>query len=63
MASLIVRDSKNGRVKEIELNKRRFTIGKSDWNDLVLPRESVSRTSVVQRTVLLARALEELNDA
>jgi len=45
--SLIVRDVKNGRVKEIELTKRRFTIGKSDWNDLVLPRDSVSREHCV----------------
>jgi pilus assembly protein CpaF len=45
--SLIVRDQKNGRVKEIELQKRRFTIGKSDWNDLVLPRDSVSREHCV----------------
>ena len=47
MPSLIVRDVKNGRVKEIELTKRRFTIGKSDWNDLVLPRDSVSREHCV----------------
>lgn len=47
MPSLIVRDQKNGRVKEIELAKRRFTIGKSDWNDLVLPREGVSREHCV----------------
>jgi pilus assembly protein CpaF len=47
MPSLIVRDVKNGRVKEIDLSKRRFTIGKSDWNDLVLPRESVSREHCV----------------
>jgi pilus assembly protein CpaF len=45
--SLIVRDVKNGRVKEIELAKRRFTIGKSDWNDLVLPRDLVSREHCV----------------
>ena len=47
MPSLIVRDVKNGRVKEIELTKRRFTIGKSDWNDLVLPRDSISREHCV----------------
>lgn len=47
MPSLIVRDVKNGRVKEIELTKRRFTIGKSDWNDLVLPRDLVSREHCV----------------
>jgi len=47
LPSLIVRDVKNGRVKEIELAKRRFTIGKSDWNDLVLPRDSVSREHCV----------------
>lgn len=47
MPSLIVRDVKNGRVKEIELTKRRFTIGKSDWNDLVLPRDGVSREHCV----------------
>lgn len=47
MPSLIVRDVKNGRVKEIELTKRRFTIGKSDWNDLVLPRDAVSREHCV----------------
>jgi pilus assembly protein CpaF len=51
MASLIVRDSKNGRVKEVELAKRRFTIGRSDYNDLVLPRDSVSR----EHCVLLER--------
>ncbi|MCO5168580.1 MAG: Flp pilus assembly complex ATPase component TadA [Planctomycetes bacterium] len=47
MASLIVRDTKNGRVKEVELAKRRFTVGRSDWNDLVLPRDSVSREHCV----------------
>jgi pilus assembly protein CpaF len=47
MPSLIVRDSRNGRVKEIPLRKRRFTIGKSDWNDLVLPRESIAREHCV----------------
>jgi pilus assembly protein CpaF len=47
MPSLIVRDSKNGRVKEIPLRKRRFTIGKSDWNDLVLPRETIAREHCV----------------
>ncbi|MGE0706453.1 MAG: ATPase, T2SS/T4P/T4SS family [Planctomycetota bacterium] len=47
MPSLIVRDVKNGRVKEIELSKKRFTIGKSDWNDLVLPRDDVSREHCV----------------
>jgi pilus assembly protein CpaF len=41
--SLIVRDTKNGRVKEVDLAKRRFTVGRSDMNDLVLPRDSVSR--------------------
>ena len=47
MPSLIVRDSKNGRVKEVELSKRRFSIGRSDHNDLVLPRDSVSREHCV----------------
>jgi pilus assembly protein CpaF len=47
MPSLIVRDSRNGRVKEIPLRKRRFTIGKSDWNDLVLPRETIAREHCV----------------
>ena len=47
MASLIVRDAKNGKVKEIPLNKRRFTIGKSDWNDLVLPREPIAKEHCV----------------
>ena len=47
MASLIVRDTKNGRVKEVELQKRRFTIGRSDFNDLVLPRDEVSREHCV----------------
>src|SRR3954454_17072726 len=47
MPSLIVRDSKNGGVKEIPLRKRRFTIGKSDWNDLVLPRETIAREHCV----------------
>ena len=47
MPSLIVRDVKNGRVKEIELSKRRFTIGKNDLNDLVLSREGVSREHCV----------------
>lgn len=47
MPSLIVRDVKNGRVKEVELSKRRFTIGKSDFNDLVLPRDGVSREHCV----------------
>ena len=47
MPSLIVRDTKNGRVKEVELTKRRFTVGRSDWNDLVLPRDSVSREHCV----------------
>ena len=43
MPSLLVRDTKSGKVKEVDLQKRRFTIGKSDWNDLVLPRDGVSR--------------------
>jgi len=47
MPTLIVRDQKNGRVKEVELEKRRFTIGRSDYNDLVLPRDSVSREHCV----------------
>ncbi|MCW8140039.1 MAG: Flp pilus assembly complex ATPase component TadA [Planctomycetota bacterium] len=47
MASLLVRDTKNGRVKEVDLAKRRFTVGRSDWNDLVLPRDSVSREHCV----------------
>jgi pilus assembly protein CpaF len=47
MPSLIVRDTKNGRVKEVDLQKRRFTVGRSDWNDLVLPRDSVSREHCV----------------
>ena len=47
MASLIVRDTKNGKVKELELQKRRFTIGRSDFNDLVLPRDEVSREHCV----------------
>jgi pilus assembly protein CpaF len=40
---LVIRDSRNGKVKEISLNRSRFTIGKSDWNDLVLPRKTISR--------------------
>jgi len=47
MASLIVRDSKNGRVKEIQLTKRRFTIGSSDYNDLVLSRSGVAKEHCV----------------
>jgi pilus assembly protein CpaF len=47
MPSLIIRDVRNGRVKEIDLTKKRFTIGKSDFNDLVLPREGVSREHCV----------------
>jgi pilus assembly protein CpaF len=44
---LVIRDSRNGKVKEISLNRSRFTIGKSDWNDLVLPRKSISREHCV----------------
>ncbi|MEZ6188934.1 MAG: ATPase, T2SS/T4P/T4SS family [Planctomycetota bacterium] len=47
MPSLIVRDSKNGRVKEIQLTKRRFTIGSSDYNDLVLTRSGVAKEHCV----------------
>ena len=47
MPSLIVRDSKNGRVKEIQLTKRRFTIGSSDYNDLVLTRDGVAKEHCV----------------
>lgn len=43
MPILMIRDSRNGKVKEIPLNRSRFTIGKSDWNDLVLPRKTISR--------------------
>lgn len=43
MPILVIRDSRNGKVKEISLNRSRFTIGKSDWNDLVLPRKTISR--------------------
>jgi pilus assembly protein CpaF len=48
MPVLMIRDSRNGKVKEISLEqRRRFTIGKSDWNDLVLPRKSISREHCV----------------
>jgi pilus assembly protein CpaF len=47
MPSLIVRDSRSGRVKEIPLRKRRFTIGKSEWNDLVLPVDTIAKEHCV----------------
>ncbi|MDF1660223.1 MAG: ATPase, T2SS/T4P/T4SS family [Planctomycetota bacterium] len=47
MPILVIRDSRNGKVKEISLNRSRFTIGKSDWNDLVLPRKTISREHCV----------------
>src|SRR5262245_60738507 len=43
MPTLLIRDNKSGKVKDLELTKRRFTVGKSEFNDLVLQRESVSR--------------------
>jgi len=45
--TLIVIDSRNGRRKEIPLSRSRFTVGKSDQNDLVLPRKSISREHCV----------------
>lgn len=47
MPILMIRDTRNGKVKEIPLSASRFTIGKSDWNDLVLPRKTISREHCV----------------
>lgn len=43
----MIRDNRNGNVKEIPLNRSRFTVGRSDYNDLVLPRKAISREHCV----------------